>query len=185
MGVIDMVSSVLTGGATGLIGVGLQRFAEYKNKQLEIEIELKKAASELEMRKADASIMAQEWAARTKVVEVQAEASASVAADQAFSQALLMEPKQYSQGITATPAQAWLMFILDFVRGFVRPGLTIYLCFITTVIYLKASGMVEAGMSQDRAYELVILIVNTVLYLTTTCVLFWFGTRNKQEAPRL
>ena len=37
----------------------------------------------------------------------------------------------------------------------------------------------------DQTEEMWGLIVGTILYLTTTCVLWWFGTRNKQEQPKI
>ncbi len=170
MDLFSMIGSVMSGGITGLLGTGLTKWAEFA--------ELKeKNAHEIELKKADAAIMAQEWAARTQVAQVEADQAKSVSADTAFAEAVKAESIRYSQGVTASPAQAWLLFLLDFLRGIVRPGLTIYLCAVTTAIWITAHRLAGAGILPAQAVELLTRIVDTVLYLTTTCVLFWFGTR--------
>ena len=103
---------------------------------------------------------------------------------QAFA-ASFNEPVRYSEGVQATPTQAWLLLLLDLVRGLVRPGLTVYLCFVTTVVYLQARGLLVASpLTPEQAVGMVNQIIATVLYLTTTCVLWWFGTRSKQASPK-
>lgn len=181
------LGGILSGGATGLLGVAFQRFADYKNKQLDLQHQEKQNAHELDMRDKDAAIMAQEWAARTKVAEVEAGARVDVADAEAFAASYKLEPAMYSGQAKPTKGQAWLLVIVDALRGAVRPLLTVYLCVITTMTYLDARSLLEGTKTYtaDQAFELTKLIVWTVLYLTTTCVLWWFGTRNKQTAPRL
>jgi len=75
--------------------------------------------------------------------------------------------------------------IIDFIRGIVRPGLTVYLCALTTMIYVQARELLgKEDMTLASAIELEKLIVQTILYLTTTCILWWFGTRNSAPQPR-
>lgn len=183
---LEILGSLLTGGATGLLGTAIQRVFEFKTKKLEIEAEAKRFEHEVALRRVDAEIMAQEWAARTKVAEVEAEGKIEVADSAAFAAALTSEPKLYSERVRElSPAQSWLMVILDFTRGVIRPGLTLYLCAITTAIYIQSRMLLDGNtILPTMAYDLVDKIVQTILYLTTTCVLFWFGTRNKQKAPK-
>ncbi len=103
-----------------------------------------------------------------------------------FSQSFTLEPKQYSAKATISPTASFMLVVLDFIRGLVRPGLTIYLCAITTMMYLEAKVImagVGALISAEQAITVHNIIVTTVLYLTTTCVLWWFGTRNSQKPP--
>lgn len=180
-----ILGSILSGGATGLLGVGIQKLFDFKTKKLELDAEQKKFEHEVALRRVDAEIMQQEWASRTKVAEVEASAKVEVEDAKAFATALTSEPKMYSEGTTRTPAQVWMLIILDFLRGIVRPGLTIYLCFITTVIYYQANKLLNTNLIlPTMAYDLVNQIVQTVLYLTTTCVLFWFGARNHTKGPK-
>lgn len=190
MSFIDLVgtaaSSILGGGLTGILGVAVQRFADFKNKKLDIEASREKYAHEVAMKKADAEIMAQEWAARTKVAEVETAGKIDVADSQAFAASFAMEPQRYSTEVKPSVGQSWVFVILDFIRGIIRPGLSIYLCVLTTLVYLQAKETLKNDPldPKDQA-EIMKLIIGTVLYLTTTCVLHYYGTRNKQPAPKL
>lgn len=178
--------SIFSGGATGLIGVVLQRFADYKNKQLDMKLEQQRAENELAKRRVDAEIMAQEWAGRLKVAQEEGATARDVAESNAFGQSLLKEPERYSYAKTLTPAQQWIMVVLDAARGVVRPFLTIYLCALTTYVWIQVRGLVgTASVEEDAALEVWKLVVSQILYLTTTVVLWWFGTRNKQDAPKI
>lgn len=176
-------SSILSGGATGLLGVVFQRIADYKNRQLDLQLDKQRGELELAKRDKDAAIMREEWAGRTQVAQIEGDATKDAAESAAFAASLSGEPKRYADG-KMTTAQTWLMVALDFIRGIVRPGLTIYLCVLTTLVYLQARELLAGqAMSATEALELVKMIVGTVLYLTTTCVLWWFGTRNKAPQP--
>ena len=178
--------SILGGGATGLLGVAFQRFADYKNRQLDLQLDKQRNEHEASMRDKDAAIMAQEWAARTKIADTEAEADKDVAESNAFAASFKMEPARFSGAVKPTRGQGWLLVLLDLLRGVVRPGLTVYLCAITTLIYLDIKVLLDSksAWSGTEAFTLMHTIIQTVLYLTTTCVLWWFGTRNKQAPPK-
>lgn len=178
-----VVSSVLGGGATGLLGVLFQRFADYKNRQLDIQVEREKMGHEIELRKADAEIMAQEWAARTKVAEVEAADHESVADAGAFAASYKLEPIQFSAGVKPSRGQAWLLVLLDCFRGAIRPWLTVYLSIFATLVYIETRKISNA-MTPDQAFDVLKLVIGTILYLWTTCTLWWFGTRNKAAPPK-
>lgn len=178
--------NIFSGGATGLIGVVLQRFADYKNKQLDLQIELQKQAHEINMRKVDAEISAQEWAARTQVAQVEAAGKEAVADAQAFAASFGLEPNRYAEGVKLTQGQAWLMVALDALRGSIRPVLTVYLCLLTTLVWYQARAVLGAEqLEAEAAIEVWKMVVGNILYLTTTCVLWWFGTRNRQPQLKL
>jgi hypothetical protein len=178
--------SVFSGGATGLIGVGLQRYADYKNRQLEMQIAKQKFDQDLALKQIDMQIMEKEWAGRVQVAQTEAEAAADAAASQAFAASYAMEPKRYSEGVPVGKVSGFLLVLLDLFRGVVRPALTVYLCAISTLIYYQARDLIgRASLKPDQAMQIENLIVGTILYLTTTCVLWWFGTRNKQEQPKI
>lgn len=180
MNLIGDITSLFGGGLTGIIGSVVSSVYAYKSKQLDIELQKEKYANEVELKKADAAIMAQEWTARTQIAATTAEAQMDSEASKAFAASLSSEPQRYAEG-SLTPRQTWLMVLLDFARGIIRPGLTLYLVVITTLIYFQARSLMGAGMSAEQAVDLLSLIVKTVLYLTSTTVLWWFGTRFKKE----
>ncbi len=178
--------SVFSGGATGLLGVGLQRFADYKNKQLDIQAAKQKFDQDLALKQVDMQIMEKEWAGRVQVAQTEAEAAADAAASKAFEASYAIEPKRYSEGQTVGKVGGLLLVLLDLFRGVVRPALTVYLCVLTTMVYYQARELIaNEDLDPDQALKIENLIVGTILYLTTTCVLWWFGTRNKQEQPKI
>ena len=180
MSLLDSILSVASGGATGIIGAGIQTFAAYKTKQLDIQQEKDKQAHEVAMVQANAAVMAQEWAARAQVATIEGEARVEAEDAKAFAASMTSEPKQFAAGLTASPAQSWLMFLLDFLRGAVRPVMTFYLCILTTVVAFQAhSVLVEHGysISVEQALALWTRVIDTVLYLSTCTILWWFGTR--------
>lgn len=163
MDLLTGLTSILGGGVTGLIGSVTQRVFEYKTKQLDIQLQKEKFAREIELKKLETA------------------AAIDVEDSKAFKSALESEPKKYSTD-TLTEKQNWLMVTLDFMRGAIRPILTVYLCAITTIIYVRAARLLNNDVIlPGMAFELTQQIIQTILYLTTTCVLFWFGTRNKKK----
>lgn len=181
---MDLLSFIFGGGATGILGVIAQRYFDHKNKQLDSEMMRAKMGHELALRKIDAEIMDREWQGRVRVAEVEGEGREAAADAQAFS-ASFNEPARYSADVHPSKAQGWVLVILDFIRGIVRPGLTMYLCALVTVIYFQARAIIGEGVPGDRAYDLLNMIIGTILYLLVTCVCWWFGVRNKQKAPGL
>lgn len=188
MGALETVfTSILSGGATGLFGIIVQRWADLRNKKLDLQANREKMDHEVRLRQVDAEIMAQEWAARTQMADIEAAGREAVADAQAFASSF-NEPVRYSENVQPSKGQGWMLVVLDFIRGIVRPGLTVYLCAVTTLVYIHARDILASegiALSSDQAMDLMKLIVGTILYLTTTCVLWWFGTRNKQAPPQI
>lgn len=182
----SLFTSIISGGMTGILGVAVQRYADFKNKQLDIEQAKLRYSYETSLRELDAKIMAQEWAGRSHVAEIEAAGREAAADAGAFAASFGLEPVRFSAEVKPSRGQSWLLVVLDFVRGLVRPTLTIYLCALTTLVYFQARELIEFGeaLSGGEALDLIKQIVGTILYLTTTCVLWWFGTRNKQKPPK-
>jgi uncharacterized membrane protein len=184
------LTAIASGGITGLLGIGIQRIFDWLGEREKRETLRIKMQHDLDMVKANAEVMMQEGAQRAKVAQIEGETRQEVAASEAFSASFQTEPKRYAEG--PRPKGGWgaagwfLMVLIDFIRGIVRPGLTVYLCAITTMIYREAADLIDRyGMTMpvDDAVKLVTQIIMTILYLTTTCVLWWFGTRNQDKAP--
>ena len=172
---LSILTSLFAGGATGLVGAAIQKFSDYKTKKLELELNKQRFEHEKGLRQIDVEIMKSEWHGRFQVAETEGDAAA-------FKEALTSEPKRYSEGVKYTSKQGWMMVLLDLLRGTVRPALTIYLCAITTVIYFEAVKLISGTVIlPEQAYDMINKIIATVLYLTTSCVLFWFGARNKAK----
>lgn len=171
MSILSIVGSVLSGGVTGLAGTAISRYFDYKNKKADREHEVR-------MVEVEAKVMEQEWAARSAVAKIEGESAIEVEDSRAFKESLSNEPKRY---FTGNPKQFGIIFIiLDFIRGCIRPALTVYLCILTTLIYLQITNL---GIDSTQTQTILNHIINTILYLTTTVVLWWFGSRQKAPPP--
>lgn len=161
-----MLETFLSGAVTGFLGSIVNNIYAYKNKKLDLELNKQKFENELALK------------------QISANAIIEVEDSKAFKEALTSEPQRYYTGNILTPIQRWFMLGLDFVRGLVRPVLTWYLCTLTTIIYFKAERLIEGDfLLPTMAFDLANQIINTVLYLTVTCVCFWFGSRGN-KAPK-
>ena len=184
--ILGILGSVFTGGATGVLGVVVQRWADYKNRQIDLQIAKQQGEFELAKLKADAEISAQEWAGRTKVAATEADAAKDVAESQAFATSLQKEPERYSNVGSVTPMQNWLLVLLDVLRGAVRPMLTLYLCVLTTYIWWQVRQELSTeDLDANSVIAVWTKVVDTILYLFTTTTLWYFGTRNRQAPPKL
>lgn len=164
---LELLTSILGGGVTGLVGSAVTKVFEFKTRKLEIEAQKELMLHEVDMKK------------------IEAAGKEAVADADAFGKSYEVEENQYSDVVKPTKAQGWVLIGLDALRGMIRPFLTLYLCILTTIIYFKANRLMGEMVPVDSAVEIVKLLISTILYLTTTCILWWFGTRNKQQAPKV
>lgn len=184
------LSSILAGGATGILGVVLQRLFDWMHVREQAKQRAADQAFELEKRKIDIEIMKSEWEGRVKVAQVEGETAKDVAESQAFGASLMREPARYAEG--ERPAGwvgslGWFMLVCtDVLRGVVRPLLTVYLCALTTYVWWQVKQLLSVEeLDAEKVLDVWKMVVNTILYLTTTCILWWFGTRNRQSAPKI
>lgn len=178
-------SAIFAGGATGLLGGFLQKGMDLLKGWQDMKLLQARQAHELAMRDKDAQLMDREWAGRLKVAQTEGDTAKDVAASKAFEASMFREPERYSDSGKLTVAQQWIMVILDFCRGIVRPGLTVYFCMLTTYVWWQVRQLLSVeDLAPDAVLELWKLVVSTVLYLTTTIVLWWFATRNQQQQPQ-
>lgn len=182
MSILESVLSVISGGATGLIGTAVQSVFQYKSKVLDVELEKQKGLNEIEQRKLDIEAQKQEWASKTQIAEITTQGETDKADAATLMASYQLEPQQYAEKSLLTHAQNWLFVLVDTLKAVIRPGLTIYLCGITTLIYIQTRGLISTN--QGDAFALLEKLVNTILYLTTSVILWWFGSRNKSKGVK-
>lgn len=177
-------TAILSGGATGLLGAGIEQFFGWLKTKQELALLQAKQAHEIAMRQQDALLMDKEWAGRLRVAQTEGDTARDVADSKAFEQTMLREPERYSYAATLTIGQQWWMVILDFLRGIVRPALTVYLGALVTMIWIQVSTLTaKEDLTPEDVMEIWKTVVATVLYVWTTVTLWWFGTRNRQTVP--
>jgi hypothetical protein len=174
--VLQGIFGVLTGGATGLLGVVAQRYFDLKNKQQEIEVVKLNLENALRLKSLEIEQSKQEWAAKEAVARIGAQATTEVAEQERFGKEAGADAEvqmssygadtlAYLNDAVLSSQSSWLrgaLGIVDVIRGLTRPTLTAYLTCIAHSMYLLAPTPE---------------VVATLLYLDTVAVVWWFGTR--------
>lgn len=189
-----LLSSIVSGGATGLLGVLLQRFFDMKAKQNDLEILRVNNAHALAMAQMAIEQTKAEWASRENIASTEASARMEAAHIDAMARAdevegSLQEASYKNDRATFLSGAVlksksrvvlWSMAVVDATRGLVRPVLTAYLVAISHLMYLDMAQLLEskgAALEVSMVQQLVVQIISTLLYLATVAVVWWFGTR--------
>jgi hypothetical protein len=191
-----MLWDVVLGGMVGLLGNAIttyftykQKFMEYKHAEKMIELEMKAMLAEAE--------------ANIKIVKAQVEGAIEIADSAAYMESIKQGNRdQFSDkwvadllAVTgkarflAVPVAilvAFLFGIVDFCKSFMRPALTAYLVGLTTWVTVLAKDVLDkAGVDTLTAAQAIVLfdnVVTLIIFLTTSCVTWWFGDRRISKA---
>ena len=198
-----ILSGLLSGGATGLIGVVIQRFFDMKGKQNDLEVLKLQHQNAIDLEEVRLRHLGMTIEGNVRVEQTRADGKEAVAAQDrmaaeaevdALIRAAAYEADQskyfglsrvvktgYGSWVDATVS---LLFgLVDTVRGLTRPVLTAVLVYMVYHLYglLKLIGM--QGLTPETMTQLWLQIVGATIYLATVAVIFWFGNRppSKQE----
>lgn len=152
MGIFDFLTSILTGGATGLLGIiftAVSRWFEAKQRMAERAQDYKH------------ELALQQLAMQTRGMELESEqAIADIEATQAMRTGSYDHDRGYGR------ASQWVVNILRLVR----PALTLGLITLTGLIYFSLDN---ASQRQD--------VIEMVSYATTAAIVWWFGAREMER----
>ncbi len=168
------ITSLLSGGATGVLGSLVTNVADYFE-------EKRKNQHEIELRKLDIEEMQQEYEARKEIAAQQSQAQTTKTSYE-------HDARSYTSGmkIKSPWLKAGLVFV-DMVRGLVRPALTVFLIVLVWMTFSKVQAVLESAgvdpLPVDRAGAIYASVVDMILYLAATSVTWWFGTspRSKKD----
>lgn len=188
LGIIgDIAGNIFSGGLTGLFGVGLSMFKDIAVKKLQLQEIKMKFDNAVELRKIDNEMMKWEIEGKQKIAEIETAGAIGVEEQRAFAASQQDNNVIYSAKVKPNTFTSAVLVLLDLVRGIIRPGMAIGLFVLTCMLYNEVYEIAGGwtSLSQDQAFELVMRIVSTILYLFTTCVTWYYGVRNSQQAPAL
>lgn len=190
--ILDLLTSGGLGALTGLFGSIITAITNFKMQKMKNDHDIAKIKAESEAIKIEAE-------AEIKVTQAETEGQVAIAEVDAlkttYEQAAkpLFE-KSYMKILMGNKWFAWLGAIIAFLFGFVdflskscRPVLTYYLMacstWLTLITYdiLKKSMGSENILPVDKAYELFHLVIMTIIFLTVSCVSWWFCDRQTSK----
>lgn len=198
---MDLITTILggvfSGGATGLLGLLLQRWFDQRKAQTDLQlVQLQLASAE---RTRQIELQAQERMA-AKAADVQAlqatldaQAREAEAAERSYAASLAADAPRFTtpaaqEGTGRSHAVVRvLMAIVDGVRGLMRPAMTTYSLVLLTMVFWWVRELYQrAGlaMTPEQIHQLAMQCVGTVFYLATTGYVWWFGVRPAQPPAR-
>ena len=194
MSLLDITSTIITGalsgGATGLIGVGLKMWDERNRRAHDlkvIELEHQNAKELRQNELAAQERMADRGAASAELLaNIEAEARAIERQSQDLqasykhdSAAYLTPEAQQAPGWSGAFVRV-LLALVDAFRGFIRPGATTYSFVLLTLLLLwvrELWGRANSPITDDVANKIALDVVGTATYLVVTTTVWWFGVR--------
>lgn len=188
---------VLLGGVTGLLGNVITGILKYKNQKMQFEHDQKMIGLETQsmIEKSKAQIAITETQVKGEIEKTDAEAykeaqknaNVSMFSEKWIDNLFNVEGKVGK--FLAVPAGIALSMgfaFVDWLRGVMRPLLTIYLTVMSSIITYMAWKIIQAhGLATMTATEAIGLYSETtsiVIYLTVSCVTWWFGDRTMSKA---
>jgi hypothetical protein len=79
----------------------------------------------------------------------------------------------------------FLMVTIDVIRVGMRPGITSFYTAVMGYIvynYLHFLQVSSGGIDSNLQHELLYKAINGILYITTTCTVWWFGDRDHKRS---
>jgi len=192
-----MLLETILGGVTGLIGNVVGGWFKLKHAQVQQEMLGIKNNHEVAMVKVETEAMIMESKANIAITRAQIEGAVELADANVYLQSqkegnknlfsnkwidklMTIEGKWKFITLPAGVIVAMLFGFVDFLKGLIRPGMTMYLVGLTTWISFKAWDIMQmegVKMSITEATGIFNNITSIVVYLTVSCVLWWYGDR--------
>lgn len=189
-----MIVETILGVVTGIGGSLVTGIVNYKTQKLKNEHDIAKIKAESEAMVAEAN-------ANIQITQAQVEGEIEIADSKAYTISQIEGNKDALKDAyiiklfevqgpfryVTIPVASFLVILLgivDVFRKSMRSGLTAYLVGVTTWITHKAWVVLEASnkagagaLTAVQASAIFTNVTNTVIYLTVSCVTWWFGDR--------
>lgn len=187
-----MILTTILGGLTGLIGNIVTGVMNYKTMKLKNEHDEKMVALETDAMKEEAKM-------QIAITKAEIEGAVELADSQAYMETIksghkAMFSEKWIDKLFSVEGKFGRFFALpvavllamgfafvDWLRGFMRPAMTIYLIGMTTVITFMAWNIMQKfGMDTITPAQAIVIftqVIDIVIYLTVSCVTWWFGDR--------
>ncbi len=158
---MEILASILAGGATGLLGTIVSGVSGYIERR-------QRHQQEVELRQIDLQISQAESESAERIAALEAGSREAEAGWRSLEASYRASQTRWSSGDSG-----WLV-VVDVVRGLIRPVLTIGSLILIAVVYFNIAVI----MPDDIGVK----IVDTLLYIATTTILWWFGTRPQRRS---
>lgn len=214
---MSIIATLLSGGVTGLIGTIWSSYNKRKERELDLKDRQANREHELKMVSATTKATLAKIEAGIQQTKTETEGKISLAETEVFKESIKQADKPM---ITDAYVQrlfdmdGWIKYltvpiavllcvlftIVDFIKGVIRPAITMYSLGIATWVTYKswllleqlantgtaavntvavgAASIAPSFITADMATTIVINACNIIFYLTVTTVTWWYGDRS-------
>lgn len=169
LGLIKLLGSAgfgtIFGGLMGIV-----------NRRLDLQAEKQKQEHELAMRDKDAAIMAQEWAARTQVAQIESAAVVEKAGFEALAK---------SYDFAKPEAGSRMEAFSSFIRPFISLSYFVVTSFGAGFILYYAFEVRKVSLTADQWYDLVMYVIAWVAFMGGATIGWWYAIRPGGKPPVL
>lgn len=181
------------GGITGLIGTIITKWDEAAKRKADIELQRLQneqtrflAAQEQEH---ELKLAALTTASAERLADIQAAARADETASQDYRASHDADRATYSapQAQAQSRAVRWAMGLVDFTRGMIRPGATLYSLALLTGLLVWVTRLYAekaVALTPDQTQRIALEVIFTATYLASTTTTWWFGVRGQSRPGR-
>jgi len=180
-----ILSSALAGGATGLLGGLLSTWGEL-SKMRELH------RHEEDQRKIDLLVAEKEAEGKISLARTEGEIKVQIEDVELQKSSMELDKATYSStpGVMDKLKGWWgqlarfLLAAVDVTRGFIRPALTLYFAGLLSYIAFQVLTLFQAIPQAEQTRIITSLmpeVINDIMYLSTTILLWWFGVRQKAK----
>jgi hypothetical protein len=169
------LSSLLGGSLAGIVGSLISNVADIWKRRQE-------RKHELALKEMDIRMMDKEYQYKERRAEMEGQVQLQGSADDMREGSYEHDSRAYSADLDIK--SAWLkamLVIADFVRALIRPALTVFLIWLVWETRQEVNAVIEAAgveaISVDKAVGIYGAVVEMILFLASTAVTWWFGTR--------
>lgn len=183
-----IVTGVMSGGATGLIGIAIQQWGDSRKRRddlerLKLEHQQARDLAELEQKR-ELEIAKLGADSAERLATLQATTRIEESADLNYRASLDADRANYLTPAAQQGGVRWLMAAVDFLRGITRPAITWASMALLTAMLQWLWSLQRSGMLVLSPSDLMLLakeVVFTSTYIVSMCITWWFGVRPAQR----
>jgi hypothetical protein len=188
--ILEAITNMISGGGLGviggLIGTVISTWSELSKRKSELEILRENNRQTALLAKQDQAhqmaLAQQTAAAQERMADIQAAARAVESSSLDFRASHDSDRVTYSAAGAQEKSRLvrWLMGVVDFCRGMIRPGATVYSLVLYTLMLMWVRELInrtQVTMTQTLAERIILEVVFTGTAIITCTVTWWFGVR--------
>lgn len=186
----SLLGNVATGGLLGAVGgiaqAGLQMWQDKQKADHETELKKLDQVHDIARWAHDLELAKFESQAKTVLAEID-QSTKEFLADRTAMQASFDADKRAYATDAVTEKFPTLFAIVDFVRGIIRPWITLYLDFVLTVLCIWVTYEMLHYYPKDAAAsfpEVFKSLIEAIIFMSTTSTMWWFAARGAMRSAK-